>query len=127
MRDAIPESLRVLGNIAELIGAGNGVFTFHYLGPIKHQTGITAWAKKLINEEYLQLEEPYEALPPEGFRPPTEYVYVPTDYTEDFLQTTPAHETDLYEEVPDDGVIEKEVPRVEVLMLTNRVRDPTDY
>ncbi|CAM9729292.1 unnamed protein product [Discosporangium mesarthrocarpum] len=50
--EAIAPALKVLGNVVELLDTTDRVFTFKYMGFIKHKYGIECWARKLIKETY---------------------------------------------------------------------------
>ncbi|CAM9738905.1 unnamed protein product, partial [Choristocarpus tenellus] len=46
----IEPALKVLGGVVETIDTTNNVFTFKYKGHIRHQVGIEAYARMLIQE-----------------------------------------------------------------------------
>ena len=48
--DKIQPALRKLGSVVDLLSIQEGVFRFHYFGPMKHRRGMQSWAQMMIQE-----------------------------------------------------------------------------
>ncbi len=48
--EKIQPALKKLGSIVELLSIQDGVFRFHYHGPMKHRRGMQSWTKMMIHE-----------------------------------------------------------------------------